>query len=48
MSLNELVVPRKIIGDGKIVNIQIHGFANAMDAIYIYDAQIRMGYTCQI
>jgi len=29
MSLNELVVPRKIKGDGNIIDVQIHGFADA-------------------
>jgi len=34
MSLNELVVPRKIKGDGNIINIQIHGFADASIEAY--------------
>jgi len=34
ISLNNLVVPRKIMGDGKIINIQIHGFADASIEAY--------------
>ncbi|XP_008180992.1 uncharacterized protein LOC103308762 [Acyrthosiphon pisum] len=34
MSLNELVVPRKIKGDCNIINIQIHGFADASIEAY--------------
>lgn len=33
-SFNELVVPRKIIGIGKIINYQIHGFADASTEAY--------------
>ncbi|KAF0729511.1 Integrase catalytic domain-containing protein, partial [Aphis craccivora] len=34
ISLNNLVVPRKIMGDGKIINVQIHGFADASIEAY--------------
>lgn len=34
ISLNDLVIPRKIIGDGKIINVQIHGFADASIEAY--------------
>jgi len=47
--LKEVVVPLKITVDGKIIDIQIHDFANASfestGVAYSYEAQIQMAYT---
>jgi len=34
MSLNELIIPQKITGDGKVIDIQIYSFADASNEAY--------------